>query len=68
MIKINKYFDGDVVSIKFQTETLPATVGVMAVGNYKFDTILKETVTIISGEFTVKLPGRSDWQTFSIGE
>ena len=50
MIKINKYFDGDVVSIKFQTETLPATVGVMAVGNYKFDTILKETVTIISGE------------------
>jgi len=68
MIKINKYFDGDVVSIKFQTETLPATVGVMAVGNYKFDTILKETVTIISGEFTVKLPGSSDWQTFSIGE
>lgn len=28
MLKTNQYFDGDVVSIAFQTETLPATVGV----------------------------------------
>lgn len=68
MLKTNRYFGGDVVSISFQTETLPATVGVMAVGKYKFDTNLKETVTVVSGEFTVKLPGSREWKTFSIGE
>ncbi len=68
MLKTNRYFGGDVVSISFQTETLPATVGVMAVGKYKFDTKLKETVTVVSGEFTVKLPGSREWKTFSIGE
>ena len=38
MLKTNEYFDGNVVSIAFQSETLPATVGVMAVGEYEFDT------------------------------
>ena len=68
MFKINEHFDGDVVSISFQTETLPATVGVMAVGKYKFDTAKKETVTIISGALTVKLPGSNKWQIFSEGQ
>ena len=68
MFKINEHFDGDVVSISFQTETLPATVGVMAVGKYKFDTTKKETVTIISGALTVKLPDSNKWQIFSEGQ
>jgi uncharacterized protein YaiE (UPF0345 family) len=33
MLPINPYFDGQVASIAFQTETLPATVGVMAVAD-----------------------------------
>ena len=28
----NEYFDGNVASIAFQSETLPATVGVMEIG------------------------------------
>lgn len=68
MFRINKHFDGNVVSIAFQTEALPATVGVMAVGDYTFDTNTKETVTVINGALTVKLPGRKNWQTFSNGE
>jgi len=34
MLDVNEYFDGKVKSIGFQTETLRATVGVMAPGNY----------------------------------
>ena len=68
MFKVNEYFDGTVVSIAFQGETLPATVGVMAPGDYEFGTSKKEVMTVISGALTVKLPGSADWQTFKRGE
>jgi purine/pyrimidine-nucleoside phosphorylase len=68
MFRINEHFNGNVVSISFKTETLPATVGVMAAGNYKFDTNTKETITVVSGAFTVKLPGSKTWQIFNHGE
>jgi hypothetical protein len=64
MLKTNAYFDGNVVSIAFQTATLPATVGVMDVGEYTFDTSQKETITIISGALTVQLPGDTEWQSY----
>ncbi len=65
MLKTNQYFNGNVVSIGFQTETLPATVGVMAPGEYEFGTSKKETMTVVSGALTVKLPGSDNWQTFN---
>ncbi len=34
----NEYFEGNVKSTAFQSETLPATVGVMEVGEYTFGT------------------------------
>jgi uncharacterized protein YaiE (UPF0345 family) len=68
MFKTNEYFDGNVVSIAFQTETFPATIGVMAVGEYQFDTNKKETVTVVSGALTVKLPNSNDWKTFADGD
>lgn len=68
MFKVNEYFDGTVVSIGFQTETLPATVGVMAPGEYEFGTSKKEVMTVVSGALTVKLPGSNDWQTFNTGK
>ena len=43
MFKVNSYFDGKVSSIAFQGETLPATVGVMAPGEYEFGTSQHET-------------------------
>lgn len=67
MLKVNEYFGGKVKSIAFQTATLPATVGVMEVGEYEFDTEKKETVTVVSGALTVKLPGSEDWHMFSAG-
>ena len=68
MLKVNEYFDGNVKSIGFQTSTLPATVGVMAPGEYEFGTSQKETVTVVSGALTVKLPDAADWQTFNEGD
>ena len=67
MFKVNDYFDGKVKSIGFQTATLPATVGVMAPGEYEFGTSQKETMTVVSGALTVRLPDAADWQTFEAG-
>jgi len=67
MLDVNEYFDGNVKSIGFQTETLRATVGVMAPGEYEFGTSQKETVTVVSGALTVKLPGSDDWLPFEAG-
>ena len=67
MLKVNEYFDSKVKSIAFQTATLPATVGVMDVGEYEFGTSQQETMTVVSGLLTVKLPGKDAWQDFSAG-
>ena len=67
MLETNSYFDGNVMSIAFQTETLPATVGVMAKGEYEFGTSQKETMTVVSGRLVVKLPGSEEWKTFDQG-
>ncbi|AKH20618.1 pyrimidine/purine nucleoside phosphorylase [Sedimenticola thiotaurini] len=68
MFKINQYFDGKVASIAFQTATLPATVGVMAVGEYEFGTSQKETMTVVSGCLTAKLPDSDSWRDYQAGE
>lgn len=68
MFKINEYFDGKVKSIAFETAEYPATVGVMAKGEYEFGTSSKEIMTVISGALTVKLPGSNDWKEFRENE
>ncbi len=68
MFKVNQYFDGKVTSIAFAGDQLPATVGVMAPGEYEFGTSQHEVLSIISGELSVLLPGQTEWQTFSQGD
>lgn len=68
MFTVNEYFAGKVKSIAFQTESLPATVGVMAPGEYTFGTERQETMTVVSGRLTVQLPGQEAWQTYGVGE
>ncbi len=68
MLDVNEYFDGKVKSIALQTRTLPATVGVMAPGEYTFGTDCKEIMTVVSGELTVKLPEQNEWQVFIDGQ
>jgi uncharacterized protein YaiE (UPF0345 family) len=67
MFKVNEYFDGSVTSIAFTRADGPATVGVMAPGEYEFGTAAPETMHVVSGALTVKLPGADDWETFTAG-
>ncbi|WP_350560907.1 pyrimidine/purine nucleoside phosphorylase [Psychrobacter sp. CAL346-MNA-CIBAN-0220] len=68
MLSVNNYFDDKVTSIAFQTATKPATVGVMSIGEYEFGTSEFETMSVVSGELTVKLPESEEWQTFEAGQ
>lgn len=68
MLEVNEYFYGNVKSIAFKTETLPATVGVMVPGEYIFNTADKEKITIISGALTIKRPEDNEEKTFNAGE
>lgn len=68
MLETNEYFDGNVKSIAFKTTTLPATVGVMEMGEYEFATSQKETMTVVSGALTVMLPNAIDWKAFNQGD
>lgn len=68
MFKTNEYFDGKVKSIAFEGGEGPATVGVMAAGEYEFGTSTQEIMQVISGTMDVKLPGADTWQTINPGE
>ena len=68
MLETSEYFDGNVKSIGFKTSTLPATVGVMEVGDYEFGTSQKETMTVVSGALIVMLPNASAWKTYNQGD
>ncbi|MCC3344123.1 pyrimidine/purine nucleoside phosphorylase [Psychrobacter sanguinis] len=68
MPNVNQYFDNKVTSIAFQTSTKPATVGVMEIGEYEFGTSEFETMTVVSGALTVKLPGSDDFETYEAGQ
>ena len=68
MFKCNEYFDGKVMSLAFNTADRPATVGVMAPGDYSFGTEAPETMTVVSGELIVTLPGQDQAQRFGAGE
>lgn len=63
MFKVNEYFDGTVKSIAFGTAEGPATIGVMAPGEYEFGTAQREIMHVVSGALTVKLPDSNDWET-----
>ena len=68
MFKVNEYFDGKVKSLAFTSVGGPATIGVIAVGEYEFGTSTKEIMTVVSGRMDVNLPDETDWQPFEEGE
>ena len=68
MLTVNEYFSGRVKSIAFNSPEGPATVGVMAAGEYEFATQTLEIMQVISGGLTVKLPEKEGWETFAAGQ
>jgi uncharacterized protein YaiE (UPF0345 family) len=67
MFKVNEYFDGRVKSLAFTAADGPATIGVMAPGDYEFGTSTVEIMTVVSGTLTVRLPGSDAWTDFPAG-
>jgi uncharacterized protein YaiE (UPF0345 family) len=68
MFKVNEYFDGKVKSLAFKSMDGPATVGVMAPGEYEFGTSTVEVMTVLSGALTVRLPGSDAWREYRSGQ
>ncbi|MDQ6952170.1 MAG: pyrimidine/purine nucleoside phosphorylase [Mariprofundaceae bacterium] len=68
MFQVNEYFDGKVKSLAFENEEGSATMGVMAEGEYVFNTSCLEVMQFISGSLRVQLPVSDVWQTFEAGE
>ena len=67
-MKVNKYFDGNVISIGFENEEGRATAGVMAVGEYEFGTSEQERMKIVSGRLQAKMPGDESFQSYKAGD
>ena len=68
MFDTNEYFDGKVKSIAFNGKEKAATVGVMAAGEYVFNTSDKEKMSVISGELSIQLDGETQTVVYSAGE
>lgn len=68
MFKVNEYFDGKVKSISFTEAEGPATVGVLAQGDYEFGTGKAEIMHIVAGKVSVLLPGEEGWREVTAGE
>lgn len=67
MPSVNEYFDGAVKSVGYEGPQGRATVGVMAPGSYQFATKAPETMTVIDGTLTVKLPSSDAWVDYGPG-
>jgi purine/pyrimidine-nucleoside phosphorylase len=69
MLKVNEYFDGNVKSIGLTTNDGPATVGVMAAGEYEFGTNTVEHMTVTAGRLLAKNPASEyEWKSYGPGE
>jgi len=68
MFQVNEYFDGHVKSLVLENTEGKATVGVMAPGEYVFNTSCLEIMQVVSGVMYVQLPASDSWQTFVAGE
>lgn len=66
MLKHNTYFNDAVQSIGFERNGLKATVGVIAPGEYHFNTAAAERMTVVSGTLRARLPS-GEWLTYGMG-
>jgi len=67
MFKVNEYFDGPPNPPASAIPHPPATIGVMAPGEYEFGTAQLEVMHVVAGSLDVKLPGSDAWETFASG-
>ena len=67
MIKVNQYFNGNIMSLGFQLDDVRYTTGVFLPGEYAITTEDEEHVTLTVGDFEIRLPGEG-WKKRASGE
>jgi len=70
MLKHNTYFDERVQSVGFERNGQKATVGVIAPGEYRFNTAAAERMSVVSGQLRARIGAGAtvgDWQYFPAG-
>ena len=66
--KANIYFEGKVISRNiFLKDGSKKTLGVMLVGEYQFNTKLRELIEIISGKLEFKIKEDDEWKLITKG-
>ena len=65
MLKHNTYFEGGVQSVGFERLGRKMTVGVIARGEYHFETDAPERMTVVSGELEAKVTDQ--WLRYPAG-
>lgn len=63
----NTYFDGKVQSLGFERHGRRFTAGVVAPGEYHFDTKGAERMTVTSGELVVRAAGAGQFTAYPAG-
>ncbi len=63
----NNYFDGQVQSVGFERNGRRATVGVIAPGEFHFNTDAAERMTVTSGDLQVRFAGATAFRAFAAG-
>ncbi|OPZ64751.1 MAG: hypothetical protein BWY84_00614 [Candidatus Aerophobetes bacterium ADurb.Bin490] len=66
-MKHSEYFEGKVQSLSITGKFGNATVGVIEPGQYTFGTASQETMTVVEGQLSARLPGR-EWKVYKKGE
>src|SRR6185436_1827329 len=67
MLSHNSYFDGGVQSIGFERNGRRMTAGVIARGQFHFDTRAPERMTVTSGELLVCIAGQDGFTRYPQG-
>ena len=68
MFTTNEYFEGKVKSIAFNTSSTPATIGVMAKGDYTFSTNCIEHMTLVTGQWKIRLDKEGEFVEYQVGD
>ena len=64
----NIYFEGKVISRNiYLKDGSKKTLGIMLVGDYKFNTVTRELMEIISGKIKLKLKDDNEWKLITSG-
>jgi uncharacterized protein YaiE (UPF0345 family) len=65
MLKHNSYFEGQVQSVGFERKGFKATVGVIAAGEFHFNTGAAERMTVVSG--LLEADCGDGWRSYAAG-